>query len=92
MEQRRALVRVPRRRGEHMTPVERDAAQARFLATGNIRASCAAAGVDRKTAAKWRSRSGDLATRYQDAHEDARDAIRAEIWRRAAWMAGTSRW
>jgi hypothetical protein len=68
-----------------MTEDERRETQARFLLlfrdSANVRQSCEAAGIDRKTLAAWRRRK-DFEARYQEALLDAADTLRTEAWRR----------
>lgn len=70
-----------------MTDAQRALAQQRFLdsfrAIGNISKAAIAAGVSRKTVYNWLKNSDDFRSRFEDAEEDVRDAVREEIHRRA---------
>lgn len=70
-----------------MTDAQRALAQQRFLdsfrAIGNISKAAIAAGVSRKTVYNWLKNSEDFRSRFEDAEEDVRDAVREEIHRRA---------
>lgn len=58
-----------------------------FLATlrnsGNVRLACQKAGIDRKTAYKWKERSREFREQWQEALDDACDVLEAEAWNRA---------
>ena len=49
---------------------------------GNVRASCLAAGIARKTAYVWRDRWATFAAEWDEALEDACDVLEAEARRR----------
>jgi hypothetical protein len=51
--------------------------------SGNIRASCAKAKIDRTTAYRERRRNGAFDELWDAALEDAGDTLEAEAWRRA---------
>jgi len=69
------------------TDAQRALAQQRFLdsfrAIGTISKAAVAAGVSRKTVYNWLKNSEDFRSRFEDAEEDVRDAVREEIHRRA---------
>ena len=50
---------------------------------GNVRLSCKAAGVPRRTAYNWRTKWTTFKTEWDEALEDACDMLEAEAWRRA---------
>jgi hypothetical protein len=50
---------------------------------GNVRASCQAVGIARKTAYRWRNKWKSFAADWDEALEDACDILEAEAWRRA---------
>lgn len=50
---------------------------------GNITESAAAAGVARRTVYQWRDADPEFASAWDDALEQAADAMEAELWRRA---------
>jgi hypothetical protein len=54
-----------------------------FAQHGNVTQACKAAGVDRSTAYRWKEHDETFLFRYNQALEDAKDALRAEIRRRA---------
>jgi N-methylhydantoinase A/oxoprolinase/acetone carboxylase beta subunit len=64
-----------------------DAWRERFIAalrnSGNVRASCQAAGVDRSTAYRAYSASPEFAERWNEALEEAIDTLEAAAWSRA---------
>lgn len=59
----------------------------RFLeklrASGNVRLSCRAAGVPRRTAYDWRDRWATFRREWDEALEDAIDVLEGEAWRRS---------
>ena len=55
----------------------------RYRNSGNIRASCDAAGVPRRTIYYWRNKFVTFAREMDEAKEDAVDALDLEAWRRA---------
>ena len=55
----------------------------RLRNSGNIRLSCKAAGIPRRTVYNWRDKWSTFRTDWDDALEDACDALEAEAWRRA---------
>lgn len=63
------------------------AAMARFLEkfrdSGNIRLSCRAADVSRKTVYRWRNKWATFAAEWDEAKEDACDILEGEAWKRA---------
>ena len=63
------------------------AAMDRFLDrlrnSGNIRASCDAADVPRRTVYRWRDRFVTFREEWEEALEDACDVLELEAWRRA---------
>jgi len=63
------------------------AAMDRFLEKlrdcGNVRLSCEAAGIGRRTAYDWRERWVTFANEWQEALDDAIDTLEGEAWRRA---------
>ena len=62
-------------------------AMARFLdklrESGNVRLSCEAADVNRRTVYRWREKWSTFADEWQEALDDALDLLEAEAWRRA---------
>lgn len=50
---------------------------------GNVRASCKAAGVPRRTVYNWRDKWLTFRTEWEDALEDACDVLEAAAWKRA---------
>jgi hypothetical protein len=66
---------------------DRAAKQARFLLafrdTGNVRASCQAAGIGRQTAYDWRDQYPPFAAQWDEAQEDAVDVLEAVALQRA---------
>jgi len=60
---------------------------ARFLDklrnSGNVRLSCRAAGIPRRTVYDWRDRWVTFRQEWDEALEDACDILEAEAWRRA---------
>ncbi len=74
---------------EKVTPKKQGAGEWRpaFLAalrnSANVRASCMAAGISRKTAYQHRNRSAEFRAQWDDAIEDACDVLEAEAWQRA---------
>ena len=50
---------------------------------GNVRLSCSAAGVPRRTVYNWRAKWVTFADEWDDALEDACDILEAEAWKRA---------
>ena len=76
-----------RRSGQKLTSEERPGVQAKFLAKfrrdANMSLACRHTGVSRTSVYRWVDRDiGGFAAEYRDAEEDAKDAIRAEIYRR----------
>lgn len=57
--------------------------------SGNVRAACQAAGIDRSTAYKCRERSKQFREQWDEALEDACDFLEAVAWQRA--QAGSDR-
>ena len=59
----------------------------RFLAkmrdSGNVRLSCMAAGVPRRTVYNWRNKWSTFAAEWDEAKEDACDILEGEAWKRA---------
>jgi len=55
----------------------------RLRNSGNVRASCKAAGVPRRTIYNWRSKWVTFADEWDDALDDACDILEAEAWKRA---------
>jgi len=51
--------------------------------TGNVRLSCKAAGIPRRTAYRWRDKWSTFADAWEEALNDACDRLEAEAWRRA---------
>lgn len=51
--------------------------------SGNVRASCQAAGIDRSTAYKAREKSPEFAAAWDTALEEAVDSLEAAAWTRA---------
>src|SRR6266849_5910030 len=75
-----------RRSGQRMTPTQRKAAQAGFLAAfekaANVTQACRQAGIDRTTCYQWLEHDQEFSVLYHQAEQIANDAIRAEIYRR----------
>ena len=76
-----------RNRGSRPSEAERKEAQETFLksfvANGNVRDGCLAAGIDRTAVHYWSEHDAEFSIRYNLAKEDINDAIRAEILRRS---------
>ena len=76
-----------RRRGVRLTAKQRLVAQETFLKvfvnSGNVRAACLEAGIDRSTVRQWEEHDEQFSFLYNQAKEDVNDAIRGEIFRRA---------
>jgi len=51
--------------------------------SGNVYASCEAAGVSRTTAYRWRKKWATFAAEWNDAKDDAVDRLDLEAWKRA---------
>ena len=51
--------------------------------SGNVRLSCEAADVNRRTVYRWREKWATFADEWQEALDDALDLLEAEAWRRA---------
>ena len=51
--------------------------------SGNVRASCSAAGISRSAAYVWRNRFKTFAKEWDEAKDDAVDALDLEAWKRA---------
>ena len=75
-----------RRSTRSLTLANTDAKRAAFIAalrnSGNVRASCLAAGIARKTAYVWRDRWATFAAEWAEALEDSCDVLEAEARRR----------
>lgn len=75
-----------RRQGKRLTQKERKVAQDAFLAVyadcANIRASCAAAGIDRSTFYQWTEHEEHFSMRFNQVEKDANDMLLSEAWRR----------
>jgi hypothetical protein len=54
-----------------------------FRNSGNVRASCQAAGISRKEAYKQRTKSVRFREAWDEALDDAVDVLEAEAWKRA---------
>lgn len=76
-----------RRQGVRLTPQQKKAAKEVYLRTfkntGNIRASCLAAGIDRSTVREWEEHDPIFCLESQMAGKDVDDLIEAELFRRA---------
>ena len=76
-----------RRQGHSMSAKERKSTQEVFLqayrSTGNIRASCLKANIDRSTIRKWEEHDLEFGFQKKEADEMVNDLIDAEIMRRA---------
>ena len=76
-----------RRQGVRLTKEERVKAQEQFLnayrSSGNIRASCMAAGIDRQTVRQWEEHDEEFSLLYHEAEKEVDDLIDAELFRRA---------
>ena len=77
---------LTRRSKVALTLANTDAKRAAFIAalrnSGNVRASCLAAGIARKTAYVWRDRWATFADEWAEALEDSCDVLEAEARRR----------
>jgi len=51
--------------------------------SGNVRLSCKAADINRRTAYRWRDRFATFADEWDEALEDALDLLEGEAWKRA---------
>jgi len=51
--------------------------------SGNVRLSCEAAGLNRRTVYRWRETWVTFADEWQEALDDALDTLEGEAWRRA---------
>ncbi len=51
--------------------------------SGNVRLSCRAAGVPRRTVYRWRKRFSTFQGEWEEALEDACDILEGEAWKRA---------
>ena len=75
-----------RRSTRSLTLANTDAKREAFIAalrnSGNVRASCLAAGIARKTAYVWRDRWATFAAEWAEALEDSCDVLEAEARRR----------
>lgn len=75
-----------RRKGQRLSREERERAQDIFLKSfannANVRAACAAAGIDRSAMYAWLEHDEPFSLRYKQAELDANDAIRAAIFQR----------
>lgn len=75
-----------RRKGQHSTAAQRIDEQNAFLkafaSSGNVRAACMAAGINRSAVYSWSETDVEFTIRYNQAKSDVDDAIRAEIYRR----------
>jgi hypothetical protein len=56
----------------------------RLRQSGNVRLSCQAAGINRKTAYNWRNKWSTFAAEWDDALQDALDILEGKAWERAA--------
>ncbi len=71
---------------QHATPTKRtkqDVFLDEFAQHGNVTLACRAARIQRSTMYRWKEKSETFLFRYNQAFEEAKDAIRAEIYRRA---------
>ena len=75
-----------RRKGQRPTKEQRKQEQDAFLkafaSSGNVRAACMAAGINRSAVYSWSETDVEFTIRYNQAKSDVDDAIRAEIYRR----------
>ena len=55
----------------------------RMRKSGNVYLSCAAAGIPRRTAYRWRDKWATFAEKWDEAKDDAVDKLDAEAWKRA---------
>jgi hypothetical protein len=73
--------------GGPLSPEQRERKQARFLKayreSGNIKASCKAAGINRSTFYDWRDHDEVFQAQLPDAMEDARDTLEYAAYERA---------
>ena len=53
-----------------------------FAVHGNVSQACRTAHIERKTLYRWKEKSDAFLIRYNQAFEEAKDNIRAEIYRR----------
>ena|SRR5258708_5094294 len=81
-----SLAPKKRRSGQRMTPSQRKATQATFLATfehsANVTQACRAANISREMIYQWLEHDEQFSILYHQAEQIANDAIRAEIFRR----------
>lgn len=86
--QQRNVLRV-RRPGQTMKAAERKRVQEAFLAAfcleANMSQACRVAGIERSTVLRWCESDEKFKERYEEASEEANDAIDAEIFRRAVY-------
>ena len=71
---------------QHDTPAKKskqDLFLEAFAVHGNISQACRAAQIERKTVYRWKEKSDAFLVRYNFAFEEAKDNIRAEVYRRA---------
>jgi hypothetical protein len=84
-EQLRAVTPKKREQGKNLTTAEKNAAQNMFLEVfserGNVLLACKAAGITRTTLYRWKEKPQFLKL-YEASLEDAKDNIKAEIYRR----------
>lgn len=76
---------------QHATPIKKakqDIFLEEFARHGNITLACRTAQIDRKTVYRWKENSDRFLIRYNQAFEEAKDNIRAEIYRRGhdGWL------
>lgn len=75
-----------------MTVAERATKQRIFLEIfreqGNVKASCKAAGVARRTFYSWRKVDDAFKVQLEDAQEEAADTLETEAWERATGEGG----
>jgi len=70
----------------HATPIKKtkqDVFLEAFAIQGNISLACRTAQIERSTLYRWKEKSDTFLLRYNQAFEEAKDHIRAEIYRRA---------
>ena len=70
---------------QHDTPIKRtkqDIFLEEFARHGNVTLAARVAHIERKTVYRWKEKSNLFLMRYNQAFEEAKDAIRAEIYRR----------
>jgi hypothetical protein len=75
------------RRGQRLTPEQKEIAQNVFLTSfaqnANVTAACRTAGIDRSSFYRWQEKDETFGFCYKQAEAEANDVIRAAIFKRA---------